>query len=99
MALRLREVTAARDRATPGLSGSLGLPAPVTRLIGRDDALSAVCELLTRSTGDPYRPGGIGKLQLALAIAHRLDEHFTAGVAFIGWRLWPTITWSYRPLR
>ncbi len=58
----------------PGLSPGPGnLPAPVSPLIGRADAVSAVAELL-----GPHRlvtltgPGGVGKTRLALAAAARL---------------------------
>lgn len=81
---RHSEATAAGDRRSYALLHGRGLPAPVRPLIGRDNAVAAVCELLATSrlvtlTG----PGGIGKTQLALAVAQQLVERFSDGVAFI----------------
>ncbi|MFD5100369.1 BTAD domain-containing putative transcriptional regulator [Streptomyces albidochromogenes] len=57
------------------------LPAPVTALVGRDDAVARVCELaagarLVTLTG----PGGVGKTRLALEAATRLADEFAGGV-------------------
>lgn len=67
-----------------GLPYRTGLPAPDVQLIGRDDAIAIGCGLLTNFrlvtlTG----PGGIGKTQLALAIAQQIADRFPDGVAFI----------------
>ncbi|MEW9547433.1 BTAD domain-containing putative transcriptional regulator [Nonomuraea sp. NPDC050783] len=56
------------------------LPATVSRLIGRDEALSEVCALvreerLVTLTGS----GGVGKTRLALAAADRLLDDFADG--------------------
>ena len=64
----------------------LGLPTPLTSLIGRDNELPVIaqqiqdpaCHLLTL-TG----PGGVGKTRLALEVAHRLQDTFEHGVHFV----------------
>ncbi len=62
------------------------LPAPLTSLIGRDEAVEAVRRSLLR---DEVRlltlvgPPGIGKTRLGIAVAARLAEHFRDGVHFV----------------
>ncbi|MET7463165.1 BTAD domain-containing putative transcriptional regulator [Nonomuraea sp. NPDC005501] len=56
------------------------LPAPVSRLIGRDDAITEVATLLADHrlvtlTGS----GGVGKTRLALEVAHSLSGAYTDG--------------------
>lgn len=69
-------------------AGGLGLPAPA-ELIGRDDDIVEVAELLTLPRQPPVRLvslvglAGVGKTGLGLAVAHRVADDFPGGVAGI----------------
>jgi predicted ATPase/DNA-binding SARP family transcriptional activator len=63
-----------------------GLPAPPSRLVGREDELEELTALLLREdvrlvtlTG----PGGVGKTRLAIEAALRLDDRLTGGSFFV----------------
>src|SRR5919106_3815139 len=62
------------------------LPHPVTRLVGREQDIASVANLLA----DPdtrlvtiLGPGGVGKSRLALAVAERAKDHYPGGVAYV----------------
>lgn len=84
MPQHLRNATPDTDWPTHSLPRDMNLPASMTRLFGRDDAIDDICDLLTRTrlvtlTG----PGGIGKTQLALATVRRLTDRFADGVVLV----------------
>jgi len=55
------------------------LPAPATELIGREDELAVLLELLaTARLVTVSGPGGVGKTQVALELARRAAEQFNA---------------------
>jgi predicted ATPase/DNA-binding SARP family transcriptional activator len=68
----------------------LPLPLPLTELIGREEAVRELTELLERApTQGGYRlvtltgAGGIGKTRLALQVATELKDQFPDGVCFV----------------
>ena len=77
--------------AAPGADQTRGrrlpqLPRPTTRLIGRDEDIARVTDLLADQetrlvtiTGT----GGIGKSRLALAVAERARDRYADGVAYV----------------
>lgn len=81
--VRVRAKAASSSTAAPP-SAAL-LPAPLTALIGRDEAVRDVLACLARArlvtlTG----PGGIGKTRLALQVARKIaGEHDSSGARFV----------------
>jgi predicted ATPase/DNA-binding winged helix-turn-helix (wHTH) protein len=67
--------------------GAVGgnLPAPLTRILGRDDTIAALAAQLTqRRLLTIVGPGGIGKTTLAVAVAEAVSASFEDGVWFVG---------------
>src|SRR3984885_1298880 len=80
------ERAAARDGAADGGSLAGAVPVPATPLVGRDDDVAAVGDLvraegvrLVTLTG----PGGVGKSRLAVEVAQRVGAGFADGVRFV----------------
>jgi DNA-binding winged helix-turn-helix (wHTH) protein len=60
------------------------LPAPLTRVIGRDDAIAAVhAAVAEKRLVTLVGPGGMGKTTVALAAAERLRSQHADGVRFV----------------
>lgn len=63
------------------------LPAPLTRLVGREREVAELEDLVAGPEGRLVTvtgPGGIGKTRVALEVAHRAARHFPDGVWFVG---------------
>ena len=80
------EAIARRPAPLVAQAPQIQIPAPPTGLVGRAAAIERVAGLfqqpgvrLVTLTG----PGGVGKTRLALAVAERLGDAFTDGVAFV----------------
>jgi DNA-binding winged helix-turn-helix (wHTH) protein len=62
----------------------LRLPARLTRMIGRDNAVGELCaQLLNQRFVSIVGPGGIGKTTVAVSVAHELMREFAGAVAFV----------------
>ncbi|MDR2987193.1 MAG: AfsR/SARP family transcriptional regulator, partial [Nocardiopsaceae bacterium] len=76
-----RDPMLAPPAATPRVRPRTNLPAPLSDLIGRDDALTAVRTRLASSREVTLiGPGGVGKTRLALEVAGGLIDDFPDGV-------------------
>jgi len=77
-----------RQEPHPSWSGvtppANNVPTRLTRLIGRDDVVSALAERVLQSRlVTIIGPGGVGKTSVALAVAHRLAAAHENPIAFI----------------
>ena len=92
LAVLLSERFAARPRAAESPSsaaprGPRPLPVGTTSLVGREQAIGEVADMLTARPGGRLvtltGPGGVGKTRLALAAGKRLRDEFSGGVVFV----------------
>jgi predicted ATPase/DNA-binding CsgD family transcriptional regulator len=75
-----------RKPTTPLYMFTCNVPAPLTSLIGREQEVAAVYDLLLRPEVRLVTlsgPGGVGKTHLSLQIANNLLNDFTDGICFI----------------
>ncbi len=80
------ELLEARQVPSENTPGKRNLPVPRTSLIGREQQVADVTELLRREnvrlltlTG----PGGAGKTRLAITVAAAIADRFAAGIQFV----------------
>ncbi|WP_342739612.1 winged helix-turn-helix domain-containing protein [Bradyrhizobium sp. B117] len=74
----------AERRASPAVSAPHALPAPLAKMIGRDDAVERIsAELAQHRFVTIVGPGGIGKTSVALAVAHGELAAFDGQVSFV----------------
>ena len=87
-AARIEPIPSAAPSAEPSIKArrTRSVPMPSTSLIGRDDDIAEILELLEAPenrlivlTG----PGGIGKTRLAIAVADRLEDSYPPGAIFL----------------
>ena len=79
-----KETPKPAEPRSPPIESASGLPTRLTRLIGRDDAISDIAGRLNRHrfvtiTG----PGGIGKTSVALAVAEHAATSYADGVCLV----------------
>src|ERR1700737_3901769 len=80
-----------REQRQPAIAPTNGtvlrgnLPAPLTRIVGRDDIIAALAgQLAQRRFLTIVGPGGIGKTTVALAVAEKMSASYEDGVWFVG---------------
>ncbi len=80
-----------REQRQPAIASTNGaaepgnLPAPLTRIVGRDDVIAALAaQLRRRRLLTIVGPGGIGKTTVAVAAAESVSASYDDGVWFVG---------------
>jgi len=80
----LRDQTVARAAPVPRPGGHHAIPAPLTRIIGREETIATLTRQLSeRRILTIVGAGGIGKTTVAAAVAAALHGSFTDGAWFI----------------
>lgn len=80
----LLQAAPVEDRSSRPAASPHALPAPLAKMIGRDDAVERICsELADHRFVTIVGPGGIGKTSVALAAAHRERRAFDGRVSFV----------------
>ena len=70
----------------PAAGGPRPLPVATTSLVGREQAIEDVADLLERRDARLVTltgPGGVGKTRLALAVGERVSDRFGSGIALV----------------
>lgn len=72
------------NRTSQPVAAARSLPSPLSKMIGRDDAVAKIsAELALHRFVTIVGPGGIGKTSVALAVAHRELQAFDGQVCFV----------------
>jgi predicted ATPase len=80
-----RDIRHPARAATDATTGAGNLPVPLTRIVGRDDLVSALATQLSQHRFlSLVGPGGIGKTTVAIAVAEAISASYADGVWFVG---------------
>lgn len=80
----LHRAAPAENRPAATVSSLRSIPAPLAKMIGRDDAVEKIAtELSLHRFVTIVGPGGIGKTSVALAVAHDQHAEFEGQVCFV----------------
>ena len=80
-----RENAPLASAAPDGVAEAGSLPAPLTRIVGRDEIIAALTtQLARRRFLTIVGPGGIGKTTVAVAVADRSRASYKDGAWFVG---------------
>jgi DNA-binding SARP family transcriptional activator len=67
-----------------GKARQTNLPTQLTRFIGREKDIAALCELISRERLVTLSgPGGVGKTRLAIQVGQKLSQNFADGIFFV----------------
>src|SRR5271169_3868506 len=80
-----RDIRHPARAAADATTGAGNLAVPLTRIVGRDDLVSALAtQLSQRRFLSLVEPGGIGKTTVAIAVAEAVSASYADGVRFVG---------------